>query len=246
MIGFSCINCGHSFGVQDDYLGKRIKCPKCDYVGEVIDDSGRIKIICQNCGNENNVPETLTGQEIKCPKCNDIIVAAAEEKESVAETVEQPKGKKPETPKDSEISERSLIIIISATAAVIVIGLIIMAAVIPSYKARRARKSQELQSRQQANDTQQTEQVTQRTRPDTSRRRYRKSRREPPKWCHILVFGVAIPWFIIYICFVACWCPKCNKMWAKKRISPFFHFGSFDEYECKYCGHISQHQKGSP
>ena len=69
MIGFSCTNCGHAFSVQDEYEGQRIKCPKCDCVGVVVDDSGRIKIICQNCGNENYVPETSTGQEIKCPKC---------------------------------------------------------------------------------------------------------------------------------------------------------------------------------
>ncbi len=62
MIGFSCTNCGHTFGVQDQYEGQRIKCPRCNCVGLVVDDSGRIKIICQNCGNENAVPETLDGQ----------------------------------------------------------------------------------------------------------------------------------------------------------------------------------------
>jgi len=133
MIGFSCTNCGHSFGVQDDYLGKRIKCTKCNFVGVVIDDSGRIKITCQNCGNENNVPDTLTGQEIKCPKCDDIVVAAAEEKEPAIELNDKPK-EQPEKSKDSEVSERSLIIIISAIAVVIVAVLIIMAAVIANKK----------------------------------------------------------------------------------------------------------------
>ncbi len=129
MIGFSCTNCGHTFGVQDEYEGQRIKCPKCDYVGVVVDDSGRIKIICQNCGNENAVPETLDGQEIQCPKCNNTVVAAYGKKEPAESADNNLKEKKIPKPKKSEISELGLIIIISVAAAVIVIGLIIIAAI---------------------------------------------------------------------------------------------------------------------
>jgi DNA-directed RNA polymerase subunit RPC12/RpoP len=129
MIGFSCTNCGYTFSVQDQYEGQRIKCPRCDCVGVVVDDSGRIKIICQNCGNENSVPETSTGQEIKCPKCNNIVVAASVEKEPADKADDGPQEKNPPKPKKSEISERGLIIIISVAAAVIVIGLIIIAAI---------------------------------------------------------------------------------------------------------------------
>ena len=127
MIGFSCTNCGHSFGVQDDYLGKRIKCPKCKYVGVVIDDSGRIKITCKNCGNENNVPETLAGKEVQCPRCNNPIEVSSEEKEP-AENADK-NEKIPETPAKTDITEHRLIIIISAIAVVIVAVLIIMAVV---------------------------------------------------------------------------------------------------------------------
>jgi DNA-directed RNA polymerase subunit RPC12/RpoP len=129
MIGFSCTNCGHAFSVQDEYEGQRIKCPRCDCVGVVVDNSGRIKIICQNCGNENAVPENLAGQEIKCPKCNNTIIAASVEKEPAESPDNNLKEKSPPKSKKLEISERGLIIIISVVAAVIVIALIIIAAV---------------------------------------------------------------------------------------------------------------------
>ena len=128
MIGFSCTNCGHAFSVQDEYEGQRIKCPECDCVGVVVDNSGRIKIIWQHCDNENNVPETLAGQELKCPKCNNTVVAASVEKEPV-EDADDNLHEKNETAKKSEISERGLIIIISVAAAVIVAGLIIIVAI---------------------------------------------------------------------------------------------------------------------
>jgi DNA-directed RNA polymerase subunit RPC12/RpoP len=129
MIGFSCINCGHAISVQDEYEGQRIKCPRCNYVGLVVDDSGRIKIVCQNCGNENNVPETLDGREIKCPKCNNIVVTASGKKEPAESANNNLKEKSLPKSKKPEISELGLIIIISVVAAVIVIGLIIIAAV---------------------------------------------------------------------------------------------------------------------
>ena len=130
MIGFSCTSCGHTFSVQDQYEGQRIKCPRCDCVGVVVDNSGRIKIICQNCGNENHVPEILDGREIKCPKCNDIVIPASLEKKPADKAEDKSREHKPEKRKKSEISERSLIIIICTIAAVVVAGLIIIAAVI--------------------------------------------------------------------------------------------------------------------
>ncbi len=129
MIGFCCTNCGHAFGVQDEYLGQRIKCPKCDCVGLVVDDSGRIKIICQNCGNENNVPQDHAGKEIKCPKCNNPVEVPSVEKEPAENAENNLKEKSPLKSKKLEISERGLIIIICAAAAVTVIGLIIIVAV---------------------------------------------------------------------------------------------------------------------
>jgi DNA-directed RNA polymerase subunit RPC12/RpoP len=129
MIGFSCTNCGHTFSVQDQYEGQRIKCPKCERVSVVVDNSGRIKITCQNCGNENSIPEILAGKEIQCPKCNNTVVAASVEKGPAERADNNLKEKSPPKPKKLEISERRLLIIICATAAVIVIGLIIIVAV---------------------------------------------------------------------------------------------------------------------
>ncbi len=169
MIGFSCTNCGHTFSVQDQYEGQRIKCPRCERVGVVVDNSGRIKIICQNCGNKNNVPDILDGQEIQCTKCNNLVVTASLKKEPAEKTNGDLPEKSPETLKKSEISERRLLIIICTTAAAIVAGLIIIVAVITSYRSLRARKSQEQQSRHQANDTQPTEQIVQRPSKDTLR-----------------------------------------------------------------------------
>ena len=134
MVGYFCTNCGHTIGVQDDYSGKRIKCPKCEFVGVVIDDSGRIKITCQNCGNENNVPETLAGKEVKCPKCNNPVEVPSLKKESDENADDYLPEKIPKKSEEPETSEHKMIIIIAATAAVIVIGLIIMATVIVKYK----------------------------------------------------------------------------------------------------------------
>ena len=134
MIGFSCTNCGHTFSIQDDYSGKRIKCPKCDFVGVVIDDSGRIKVTCKNCGNENNVPETLAGQETQCPKCNNPVKVPSIKKESDKNADDYQLEKIPNKPEEPETSEYKMIIIIAAIAAVIVTLLIIMAAVIANSK----------------------------------------------------------------------------------------------------------------
>ncbi|MHC4728135.1 MAG: hypothetical protein ACYS17_13005 [Planctomycetota bacterium] len=245
MIGYSCTNCGHAFGVQDDYSGKRIKCPRCNFVGVVIDDSGRIKITCQNCGNENNVPENIDGKEIICPKCNNIVIAASVERKPAESSDNDLQEKKHPKPKKSELSEHSLIIIISSIAAVIVAGLIIMAAVIPSYKLRKARKSQDIQSQQQTNDTQPTEQNVQSSRKDALRQRYpTTSKRLAKRKKKIAIFwAIAIPFFILLFFWIH-WCPNCHKMWAMKRISPFFHFGDTTDYECKYCGYMKSHSRG--
>lgn len=233
MIGYICTNCGHSISVQDQYEGKRIKCPKCDSVGVVFDDSGRIKITCKNCGNENNVPNTLAGKEIQCPKCSSLVSVPSEEKEPVEDIDNNTPKQKPESPEDSVISESSLIFIISLIAVVIVAGLIIMAAVIPSYKSRKAREAQNIRRQQKVNDSRQTDQNVK------SSDEKPLSLRDALKWNKgaTIVCVIAIPCLILLFCWVY-WCPECHKMWAMKKISPFINFGDFKEYQCKHCGHI--------
>lgn len=235
MIGFSCKNCGHTFGVQDQYSGQRIKCPRCDFVGLVVDNSGRIKITCQNCGNENSVPETLAGHQIKCPKCNNQVVIPPLEKESADRADKDLHEEISDKHEESEITEHKLIVIISAIAVVIVAGLITTAALIPLYKSRKALKSQDMQKRQQVDDTQQTEQNVQGSRENPLRLR------NALKWQKnaAIVCVIAIPCFIVLFSWIY-WCPECHKMWAMRRTSPFIHFGAFNEYVCKYCGHIKK------
>lgn len=233
MIGYICTNCGHSISVQDQYEGMRIKCPKCDSVGIVFDDSGRIKITCKNCGNENNVPNTLAGKEIQCPKCGSPVSVPSEKKEPAEDNGDKTPAKKSESPEDSEISESRLIFIISAVAVVMVAGLIIIAAVIPSYKSRKARESQEQRNRQQVDDSRRTEQSVQSSEEQPLRLR------DALKWGKgaTIVCAIAMPCLILLFCWIY-WCPECHKMWAMKKISPFINFGDFKEYQCKHCGHI--------
>ena len=232
MIGFSCASCGHSFSIQDDYLGKRIKCPKCNYVGEVIDDSGRIKITCQNCGNENNVPETLVGKEVQCPKCNNPVVVLSlkeEPPENVEDYLLGNFHKRPEKPK---ISDKNLIVIISFAVAFIVLAQIIFSIVSIPPKLRNTRKARNPQSQRQINNTRQTE------------RNFQDSEEKSLRLRDVLIWdknitilcAIAITCIIVLFCRLY-WCPECRKMWAMQKIDPFIQSGSINEYVCKHCGH---------
>jgi len=74
MIEFGCKKCGKKLSVQDQYSGKRVKCPKCGSVRIVPDNLDKIKFNCQNCGQRISVLKTYTGKKGKCPKCNNIVV----------------------------------------------------------------------------------------------------------------------------------------------------------------------------
>ena len=232
MIGFSCTNCGHSFGVQDDYLGKRIKCPKCNFVGEVIDDSGRIKITCKICGNENNVPETLVGKEVECPKCNNPVEALSLKKEPTENSDDYLAEKFPIKSEKPKISDKNLIIIISVAVALIVIAQITTAIITASHKSRKVRKTPVRQSQQQVQNTRQKEQNEKSTEEKTLRLR------DIPKLDKdiVIICVIAISCLIFLFCRMY-WCPECRKMWAMKKINPFIQFGGINEYLCKYCGH---------
>jgi len=74
MIKFACILCGERLSVQDQYAGKRIRCPKCNSTGVVPAESPKIKFTCENCGQGIRVLQVHAGKEGKCPKCNSPIV----------------------------------------------------------------------------------------------------------------------------------------------------------------------------
>jgi DNA-directed RNA polymerase subunit RPC12/RpoP len=82
MIEFHCINCGLKVSVQDQFSGKRVKCPKCGSVGFVPDVSVKIKFNCENCGQIINVPQIHAGKKGKCPKCKNPVVVPSLKKES--------------------------------------------------------------------------------------------------------------------------------------------------------------------
>jgi len=232
MIGYSCTNCGHTCSVQDDYSGKRIKCPRCSFVGVVVDDSGRIKITCQNCGNENNVPEILVGKEIQCPKCSNPVKVLSLKKESSENIDDYLFEKIPEKSEKSKISDKNLIIIISVAVAFIVLGQITITIVTAPYKSRKARKTQNLQSQRQINDNPQTERNFQDSGEKTLRIRdvLKLDKRAT------IICIIAISCIILLFCRMY-WCPECRKMWAMKKINPFNQVGGINESICKYCGY---------
>ncbi|MHC4676573.1 MAG: kelch repeat-containing protein [Planctomycetota bacterium] len=86
MIEFSCKNCGQKLNVQDQYSGKRVKCPKCGSVGVVPDNSDKIKFNCENCGQSIRVPQIYAGKKGKCPKCKNIVVIPVFESLNVVES----------------------------------------------------------------------------------------------------------------------------------------------------------------
>ncbi|MHC4533602.1 MAG: TolB family protein, partial [Planctomycetota bacterium] len=81
MIEFGCKNCGLKVNVQDQFSGKRVKCPKCGSVGFVPDNSVKIKFDCKNCGQIINVPQIHAGKKGKCPRCKNPVVVPSLKKE---------------------------------------------------------------------------------------------------------------------------------------------------------------------
>jgi len=209
MVEFHCKTCGQKLNVQDQYSGKRVKCPKCGSLGIVPDRSEKIRFHCKSCGQSISVPQIHAGKKGKCPKCKNIIVvptgAAISAKSTrmvsftcsmCGETIRVPetsRGKTIECPEcgsyietspggapgepgasilpttdedlyeegteeygDSEGVDRHLIVVISAVAAVVVVGLIVLAVVLPavlrSSKSRPAERPEELRTQQQVAD----------------------------------------------------------------------------------------------
>ncbi len=74
MIKFSCKLCGEKLSVQDQFSGKRIKCPKCNNTCVVPAESPRIKFDCPNCGRRIRVLQIHAGKKGQCPKCKSPLV----------------------------------------------------------------------------------------------------------------------------------------------------------------------------
>ncbi len=220
MIEFGCKNCGQKLSVQDQYSGKRVKCPKCGSVGVVPDNSDKIKFNCQNCGQSISVPQIHAGKKGKCPKCKNPVVVPSLKREpsdgagtvsvvcsmcneavqvpetSRGKTIECPEcGSYIETSSGGALSEsdasippttdedlyqeeteeyeesvgvdRRIIVGISAVAAVVVVGLIVLAVVLRSSGPRQAEGPDGLPMQRQIADTDSRHQpVTPDTQPE--------------------------------------------------------------------------------
>ena len=139
MIKLSCKTCGQKFNVEEKYSGKKVKCPKCSSVIIIPDNSDRISFHCENCGQKIKVSKSYAGKKGKCPKCNNIVIIPTPEPipaKSPGPSAPIPPNinedfyeEQSEEYEESEGMDRRLIYIISGVAAVVVVGLIILAVV---------------------------------------------------------------------------------------------------------------------
>lgn len=74
MIEFRCKNCRQKIVVQDQYSGKKVRCPKCDDVCVVPDVAGKIIFYCDSCNQKMTVSQVHAGKKGKCPRCKNPVV----------------------------------------------------------------------------------------------------------------------------------------------------------------------------
>lgn len=94
MVRFCCEHCGHKISVQDNYSGKRGKCPECGALVVIPDKSTVITFHCQNCGRKINVPKTCAGKKVQCPSCKDRFIVLATDSKIPPETQSHPAERK--------------------------------------------------------------------------------------------------------------------------------------------------------
>ena len=165
MIEFSCENCGQKLRVADDKAGKKGKCPKCEnpvFVPSLNKrpavGAGTFSIICSMCDKTIQVPETSRGQTIECPECGSYIETSSGGALSGSDASVPPRSdedlyqEETEEYEESEGVDRRIIVGISAVAAVVVVGLIILAAVLRSSRSRPAERPEGLRGQQQLAD----------------------------------------------------------------------------------------------
>lgn len=74
-----CPQCGVKGSADDSYSGRRIKCPKCNTVFELVHDlagdassvlsSTSISLHCPECGVSGSADASYNGKSVRCPKC---------------------------------------------------------------------------------------------------------------------------------------------------------------------------------
>lgn len=76
MLKFECENCGYSQGVSEKYVGKTVKCPKCQSFVKIGNepikpwlDGGLVKFYCSACGKKLAAKAENYGRKLQCVKC---------------------------------------------------------------------------------------------------------------------------------------------------------------------------------
>ncbi len=109
-----------------------------------------IEFSCGKCGQKLKVEEEHSGKQVKCPKCGGV----GESDASIPpRTDEEPYQEETEEYEESEGRDRQLIVVISGVAAVVVVGLIVLAAVLRPSGSRPAEEPDGLPGQQQVADT---------------------------------------------------------------------------------------------
>ncbi|MCK9175373.1 MAG: hypothetical protein M0O96_08870 [Desulforhopalus sp.] len=81
----TCPHCHVSGVVEDSFVGRRVKCPKCngrfkvsppeldkpDFTGGV----ETVPVSCPHCGTEGNVDSSFLGRRVSCPQCQWVFTA---------------------------------------------------------------------------------------------------------------------------------------------------------------------------
>jgi len=153
IIEFACGSCGHKIRVPERHGGKKGACPKCKNPIVVpspekapAEDARTVSITCSMCGQISEVPEGSSEKLTECPECGSYLesssesvpAASAEFDTSIPPTTDEDVDQ--ESPGEYEESagvDRRLIVIISAVAAVVIVGLVILVAVLRSSRPKQ-------------------------------------------------------------------------------------------------------------
>ena len=147
IIEFACESCGHKLKVPERHGGKKGACPKCK--NPVVIPSPKkppsegaeaFSIVCSMCEETIQVPETSRGQTVECPACGSYV--GDESDASIpSDTDEDSYQEEAEEYEESEGVDRRVIAIVAYTAAGVVVGLIILAAVLRLARPSRQKET---------------------------------------------------------------------------------------------------------
>ena len=144
-IEFPCASCGHRIKVPQRYAGKKGRCPKCRNTVVVPPPQGApaaapetATIACAMCGQAVAVPQGSGGDFVECPGCGSYIDPTSGDVTSPADdaletdTEEELYEETPETTRESMGIDRRVILILSAVAAIVVVGIVALIVVLKS------------------------------------------------------------------------------------------------------------------